>query len=40
MLDFVNIIFYRWQLTWFWEYLINIPITIENYEHIYTMIDL
>jgi len=40
LLDLVNITCYRWQVTWFWEYLVNIPITTETYEHIYTMIDL
>jgi len=36
----VNIKFYRWQVTWFWEYLVNIPIATETYEYIYILIDL
>jgi len=40
LLDLVNITFYRWQVTWFWEYLTNIPITTETYENIHAMIDL
>ena len=40
LLDLVNMTFYRWQVTWFWEYLINIPITTETYENIHAMIDL
>jgi len=40
LLQLVNIKFYRWQVTSFWEYLVNIPITTETYEYIYTLIDL
>jgi len=40
LLELVNIKFYRWQVTWFWEYLVNIPTTANTYEHIYTLIDL
>jgi len=40
LLQFVNIKLYRWQVTWFWEYLVNIPITADTYKHIYTLIDL
>jgi len=40
LLELVNIKFYRWQVTWFWEYLVNIPITADTYEHIYTLVDL
>ena len=40
LLQLVNIKFYRWQVTWFWEYLVNVPITADTYEHIYTLIDL
>jgi len=40
LLAFVNINQYRWQVTWFWEYLVNIPITENTYEYIYIMIDL
>jgi len=40
LLELVNIKFYRWQVTWFWEYLVNIAITADTYEHIYTLIDL
>jgi len=38
LLQLVNIKFYRWQITWFC--LLNIPITTETYEYIYTLIDL
>jgi len=40
LLELVNIEFCRWQITRFWEYLVNIPITANTYEHIYTLIDL
>jgi len=30
LLELVNIKFYRWQVTWFWEYLVNIPITVDT----------
>ena len=40
LLEFVNIKFYRWQVSWFWEYLVNIPMTRDTYENIYTLIDL
>jgi len=40
LLELVNIKFYRWQVTWFWEYSVNIPITTDTYEHVYTLIDL
>jgi len=40
LLALLNINYYRWQVTWFWEYLINIPISENTYEYIYTMIDL
>jgi len=40
LLELVNIKFYRWQVSWFWEYLVNIPITADTYEHIYTLINL
>ena len=40
LLQLVNIKFYRWQVTWFWEYLVNIPTTADTYEPIYTLIDL
>jgi len=40
LLQLVNIKFYRWQVIRFWEYLVNIPITTDTYEHIYTLIDL
>jgi len=40
LLQLVNIKFHRWQVTWLWEYLVNIPITADTYEHIYTLIDL
>jgi len=40
LLELVNIKFYRWQVIWLWEYLVNIPITADTYEHIYTLIDL
>jgi len=40
LLELVNIKFYRWQVIRFWEYLVNIPITADTYEHIYTLINL
>jgi len=40
MRELVNIKFYRWQVTWLWEYLVNIPITADTYEHTHTLIDL
>jgi len=40
LLELVNIKFYRWQVIWFWEYLVNIPKTADTYEHIYTLINL
>ena len=40
LLELINIKFYCWQVIWFWEYLVNIPITTDTYEHIYTLIDL
>ena len=40
LLEFVNIKFYRWQVIWSWEYLVNIPITTDTYEHIYILINL
>jgi len=40
LLELVNIKFYRWQVIWFWEYLVNVPITTDTYEHIHTLIDL
>jgi len=39
LLELVNIKFYRWQVSWFWEYLVNIPITADTYEHIYNLIN-
>ena len=30
LLQFTNIKFYPWQVTWFWEYLINIHITADT----------
>jgi len=40
LLALVNINYYRWQATWFWEYLVNIPISESTYEYTYVMIDL
>jgi len=40
LLELINIKFFRWQVIWFREYLVNIPITADTYEHIYTLIDL
>jgi len=40
LLKFVNINYYHWQVTWFWELLINMPITEHTYEYIHIMIDL
>jgi len=40
MLELVNIKFGRWQVIWFCEYLVNILVTADTYEHIYTLIDL
>ena len=40
LLEFVNIKFFQWQVTWFWGYLVNIPITADTYDQIYTLIDL
>ena len=40
LLDLVNMTYYRWQTTWFWQYLINIPITTETYGNIHAMINL
>jgi len=40
LLDLVNMTYYRWQITWFWEYLINTPTTAETYGDIHAMVDL
>jgi len=40
LLALVNSNYYRWQVTWLWEYLINIPISENPYEYIYTMTGL
>jgi len=40
LLKLVNIKVYRWQVLWFREHLVNIPVTADTYENIYTLIDL
>jgi len=40
LLKLVNIKIYRWQVLWFRGHLVNIPVTADTYENIYTLIDL